>query len=199
MRVVLYDRTCVVRRGALTPAWAAGGRLYRALGRIDVVRGVASWDDALGYLAAQREPIRELEFWGHGSWGSAKIATEPLDATALAPRHRLRAKLEAVRERLAPAALLWLRTCKSFGAARGLDFAQRLADFFGARVAGHTYIIGFHQSGLRALAPGMRARWSAVEGLAAGTAHAPERALWSMPGEPRTITCLHGAVPAVWI
>jgi len=78
-----------------------------------------------------------------------------------------------------------------------IDFAERLADFLGARVAGHTYVIGFHQSGLHGLAPGVRADWSAVEGLAEGPwmrrCARSRRAVGA-----RTITCLHGDVPPAW-
>ena len=59
-------------------------------------------------------------------------------------------------------------------------------------------MIGFHQSGLHGLAPGVRADWSAVEGLAEGAVDAPVRAKSSRPWAPRTITCLHGEVPPAW-
>lgn len=196
MRVVVYDRTCVRTRGRLSPIWAAGTWMYRGLGRIDAARGVASWDEALAWLAAQPAPIHEIQYWGHGKWGGALVDTDMLDATAFRMR---RARLEAVRERLAPDALIWFRTCETFGAKPGIAFAEQLADFFGARVAGHTYIIGFHQSGLHGLAPGARADWSPDEGLAEGTPDAPVRARWSWPWRPRTVTALDGAVPADWI
>jgi len=191
MRVIVYDRTCVTTRGWLTSAWAAGARLYRKLGRIDAAHGVASWDEALAYLESQTEPISELQYWGHGKWGCAFVDNQALDATSL-PR------LAGLRERLAPGALVWFRTCETFGARRGHDFAQRLADYLGARVAGHTYIIGFHQSGLHGLAPGMRPDWPVDEGLAKGSPEEPQRARWSTPFRPRTITCLHGRVPEAW-
>ena len=191
MRVIVYDRTCVTKRGWLTPAWAAGSRLYRALGRIDATLGVASWDEALAWIDAQTEAIDELQYWGHGKWGCALVDNELLDASGL-PR------LAGLRERLAPGALVWFRTCETFGARRGHDFAQRLADYLGARVAGHTYVIGFHQSGLHGLAPGMRPDWPVDEGLAKGSPDEPERARWSTPFRPRTITCLHGRVPESW-
>jgi len=107
-------------------------------------------------------------------------------------------RLAALREQLAPGALVWFRTCETLGAAAGIDFAERLADFLGARVAGHTYVIGFHQSGLHGLPPGTRADWSPTEGLADGTAEAPRRAKWSHRLAPRTITCLGGEVPEPW-
>jgi hypothetical protein len=196
MRVVVYDKTCLWGARGLSPAWLAGTFLYRALRRIDAARGVASWHEALAFLAEQREPIEEVQYWGHGRWGHALIGDEPFDADAI--DRRLRPELEAVRERLAPGALVWFRTCQTFGARSGIAFAERLADFLGARVAGHTYVIAVHQSGLHGLAPGVRADWSPDEGLADGSPDEPVRAKWSARGEPRTITCFSGRVPADW-
>jgi hypothetical protein len=198
MRALVYDRTCLGRVGGMSRLWATGAALYRRLGRIDAALGVASWDEALRWLAALPEPIGELQYWGHGRWGCALVADDVLDATALAPGAPRRAAIEAVRERLAPDALVWFRTCETFGARRGIDFAERLADFLGARVAGHTFVIHHYQSGLHGLAPGCRADWAADEGLAAGTADEPVRARTSTPWAPRTITSLIGQVPAAW-
>jgi hypothetical protein len=193
VKVVIYDRTCVGRRGNLSPVWRTGCTLYRRLGRVDATHGVASWDEALAWLAAQRTPITELQYWGHGKWGCALVDGDALDASAIT-----RGRLDALREQLASDALVWFRTCETFGARRGIDFAERLADFLGARVAGHTHVIGFHQSGLHGLEPGCRARWSAEEGLVEGTVDDPRRAKWSAPWAPHTITCLAGRVPAAW-
>jgi hypothetical protein len=195
MRVLVYDRTYV---GGLSRVWGAGSTLYRGLRRLDAACGVDSWDAALDWLATRPEPIRELQYWGHGRWGRALVAGDVLDASALAAGDRRRPQLEALRERLAPDALVWFRTCETFGARAGIDFAERLADFLGVRVAGHTFVIHFHQSGLHGLAPGSRAHWPADEGLAEGTADEPRRARRSAPWAPRTITCLAGAVPAAW-
>jgi hypothetical protein len=198
MRVLVYDRTCVRRVGGMSRIWATGAALYRRLGRIDAASGVASWDEALGWIAAQPEPITELQYWGHGKWGCAFVGDDALDAGALAAGHPRRSAMEAVRERLAPDALVWFRTCETFGARRGIDLAERLADFLGARVAGHTFVIHHYQSGLHGLAPGGRADWSAEEGLVEGTAEDPRRARISAPWAPRTITSLSGQVPEAW-
>ncbi len=198
LRLLVFDRTCVRGVGGLSPVWSLGSRLYRGLGRIDGVRGVASWSEAFAFISEQREPIEELQFWGHGRWGRAFVAEEPLDAGALSPNHRLHDGLASLKERLAPNGLVWFRTCETLGAARGIDFGERLADHLGARVAGHTFIIGLHQSGLHGLAPGVRADWSPDEGLAEGSAAEPKRARWSTPFAPRTITCFAGQVPPAW-
>ncbi len=176
--------------------WAAGSHLYRGLRRIDAAHGVDSWDATFAWLATLPEPITELQYWGHGRWGRALVDRDVLDASALTGARR--ADLEALREHLAPDALVWFRTCETFGAQIGIAFAERLADFLGARVAGHTFVIGFHQSGLHGLAPGCRAHWSPSEGLLAGTPEDPQRARRSTPWAPRTITCLAGRVPDAW-
>ena len=198
-RLVIFDRTQTGRPVGLTTAWSAGARLYRGLGRIDTAYGAATWAEALEWVLRQEGELAELQFWGHGNWGVARFGRDGLDASALAPSHPLHARLVAVRERLTSNALFWLRCCEAFGARRGIDFAERLADFFGARVAGHTYVIGFHQSGLRGLHPGGRADWDPAEGLAAGSPDHPVRARGSSPFAPRTITCLRGSVPAGWL
>ncbi len=202
LRLAVFDRTCVATgwRPGLTSAWRAGTVLYRRLGRVDASYGATSWADALAWLATFRRDrtIAEIQYWGHGKWGHVLVDRDVLGASALATGHALYAKLEAVRERLAPDALVWLRTCETFGAAAGHDFARRLSDFTGARVAGHTFVIGVLQSGLHGLRPGAKPDWPLDEGLAEGTPDAPKRAHTSMPDRPHTITCFTGAVPPEW-
>lgn len=199
MRLVVYDRTCTGRPllPGLTHSWIAGSLLFCALGRIDAFRGVSSWEEALAWLARvePERPISEIQFWGHGKWGRALVARDVLDERALLGGHPLHAGLEALRARLSPSALLWLRTCESFGCALGQRFARALADFFGCDVAGHTFIIGPWQSGLHRLRPGEEPSWPREEGLVEGSPERPERAAWSGPREPNTITCLHGKIP----
>ena len=75
------------------------------------------------------------------------------------------------------------------------DFARALGDYLGARVAGHTFVIGYFQSGLHSLAPGMAPSWSPAEGLSRGTPAAPEAAFGSGPRLPNTVTCFDSKVP----
>jgi len=203
LRLLVFDRTCLRSGVGLSTAWSAGSVLYRGLRRVDAARGVASWNEALGWIASfePHRPIAEIQYWGHGRWGRVLVDGDVFDASALLPHAPQAQSIAAIRERLLPdgASLLWLRTCEAFGAIAGQDLAQRLADTLGARVAGHTFVIGALQSGLRALAPGCRPTWSATEGLAEGTAQDPKRALGSAPWRPRTVSCLSNEVPDAWL
>jgi hypothetical protein len=202
LRLMIYDRTCTGPRlrPGLSHAWWTGGVLYgKLLRRLHAWHGVRSWAEGLAWLAqVQRErAIAEVQFWGHGKWGRAYVGRDVLDRDALGPGHPLHAALAAVRERLVgPEALWWFRTCETFGALPGHEFAQGLTDYLGCRAAGHTYIIGGWQSGLHSLRPGERPGWSPLEGLKDGAPEDPREALWSRRREPNTIHFLSGVIPA---
>jgi len=198
LRLVLFDATQRTRKPrALGLSWQLGGALYRGLGRVDAAFGARSFAHAFDWLESYEpdHPIEELQYWGHGKWGRIFIDRECLDRGALSPGHALRPRLDALRARLTPSALIWFRTCETLGAQPGHDFASALGDFSGATVAGHTFVIGFFQSGLQALAPGAAPHWSLREGLAEGTPENPTRAHDSGPRRPHTITCLTGEIP----
>ncbi|HEX2873831.1 MAG TPA: DUF4347 domain-containing protein [Polyangiaceae bacterium] len=198
LRLVIFDATQRQRRPkALGLSWQYGTLLYRALGRVDAAYGATNFADALAWLARHdaSRSIGEIQFWGHGKWGRIFIANESLDRGVLTAGHPHHTAFQAVRERLVPDSLLWFRTCETLGAHAGQDFAAALGDATGARVAGHTYVIGFFQSGLHCLRPGTAPHWSPSEGLSRGNAEAPEAALTSTPSAPNTITCLAGEIP----
>jgi hypothetical protein len=198
LRLLVYDATQRSRSPrALGLAWQAGSYLYGGLGRIDASYGASGWEDAFEFLATwgAGRTIGELQFWGHGKWGRALIDGESFDRRTLSELHPLFSRVAAFRERLEPGALVWFRTCETLGAQAGQDFARALADHLGARIAGHTYVIGFFQSGLHSLSPGAPPSWSPSEGIASGSPDRPERAFSSGPSRPNTITCLNGVVP----
>lgn len=201
LRLMVYDRSCRGRMGmpGLSHAWWAGAKLYRTLRRLDAYRGVDSWEEALEFLAdyPTDQPIAEVQYWGHGKWGSARVRDQVLDRRALQAEHPLHTRLEAVRDRMLGGgrALWWFRTCETFGARPGQRLAVELGEFLDARVAGHTFIIGHVQSGLHSLAPGQRPTWSEDEGLREGSPDEPLRAHWSRLRAPNTITCLRGTIP----
>jgi hypothetical protein len=201
LRLMVHDDTCEGPSGlpGLSLSWRVGGALYRTLGRLDAHRGAGSWAQALDFLisAGAPAPVQEIQYWGHGQWGCLLLAGERLDASALHPDHPLHGRLCALRARLVPGgqALFWFRTCESFGTAQGHAFARAWTSFFQARAAGHTYVIGPWQSGLHLLRPGAEPDWPADEGTDPSRS---DRARWSGPGEPRTLTCFHGRIPDGW-
>jgi hypothetical protein len=198
LRLLVYDRTA----GALATAWWAGKALYRGLGRLDAGFGAASWAEALEWLGSHGAgaPLAEVQFWGHGRWGLARIGSEALDVAAvLDDRHPHRARLRRVAERLLPGdqGLWWFRTCETFGTEAGQRFARAWTRALGCRAAGHTYVIGVWQSGLHSLLPGEEPPWSPDEGLRppGPDGRAASLARTSGPRAPNTITCFHGKVP----
>jgi hypothetical protein len=203
LRLMIFDASCRGRGAVpgLSDAWSAGSGLYRASGSLDRSYGAHSWSEALEWLATV-EPARQIaqiQFWGHGKWGEVRIDGEPLSVASLREQHEHADKLRAIRKRLTGHdALWWFRSCETFGAAIGHEFAKRWVDYFGCRAAGHTYIIGFWQSGLHSLSPGEQAYWPDDEGLAEGTPEAPQRARWSRPWHGHTISCLSSSFPPSW-
>jgi hypothetical protein len=202
---MLFDKTCRGPRlgPGLTHAWGAGSLLYRAMRRLDASFAIERWSDGLDWLVAQSRsrgrPISQVQYWGHGHRGRAMVDREALDVSALRRSHPLHAKLDILRASLADdgAALWWWRTCETIGGPKGHEFARSFARFLGARVAGHTYVIGVWQSGLHELAPGADPHWSIREGFASGDAD-DAVALPSTPHAPNTIHCLQGTIPRGW-
>ena len=198
LRLVVFDATQQKRPPrALGYSWRYGTPLYGVLGRHDGAFGARNFAEAFAWLNGyqlQRQ-IQELQFWGHGKWGHIFIDRQPLGRELLEPGHSLNSAFQRFRERLAPNPLIWFRTCETLGAQPGHDFASALADVTGARVAGHTFVIGFFQSGLHCLRPGRAPHWSNSEGIARGSPEAPQAAHDSSPWAPNTITCLTGEIP----
>lgn len=199
LKLLVYDGTAKQGERPLRASWAAGARLYRALGRVDAYVGAQSWTDALAWCLRQPgdEPIEELQFWGHGKWGEARIAEDRLGISSFDADHPHAPLLHALRARLLPrgGSLVWFRTCETFGARPGHRFAERLTRELDVRAAGHTFVIGALQSGLHGLRPGEVPTWSDEEGLSAGTADAPRAAHDSAARAPNTIHFMNGRIP----
>jgi len=200
---MIYDDTCrhglLGGRGpiGLTHSWIAGALLYKGLNRLDASKGARSWEEALDWLTRYRasEKVTEIQFWGHGKWGDARIGQTRFNEASLLNGARLKPHLERLRTRLTPDSLFWFRTCETFGANVGHSFACALTDFLRCDSAGHTYIIGPWQSGLHRLSPGEAPHWDPAEGIEKGSIAAPKSALWSKASAPNTISCLHGSIP----
>lgn len=196
------DGTSARGRFGLSPVWRLGARAHQRIGRAADAYAASSWRAALHWAVdlsrARGVAIDELQVWGHGGWGFMLLGDDRLDAHASAPAATRGDEVDALRRALAPGALVWLRCCSAFGAPEGRAFAQALAARLATRVAGHTFIIGAIQSGLRGLLPGHTPDWSAEEGIAEGTPERPLRAHGSGLRKPRTITCFQGDIPDSW-
>lgn len=197
LRLMLFDRSCTGRlQLGLTDSWRVGGALFRSLNRFDGCFGAASWDEGLRWLASHQagRQISEIQYWGHGRAGQLLIDREVLDVGALEEGHGLQPLLGAIRDRLVgPEALLWLRTCSTFGTAKGHDFALRWTRFFNCRVAGHTHVIGPVQGGLHTLRPGEAPRWPVEEGAQpAGKGALPQ---WLWLRAPNAVSFLTWKIP----
>ena len=182
----------------LTHTWIAGGHAYRLLRHVDTFKGFGFWHRALEWLATvhPEQRIQEIQYWGHGSPGRVWINGKALTIDAFDDAYK--PMLEAVRDRLTDDALIWFRTCATFGAERGRAFARRAVDFFGCRVAAHTHNIGLFHGGLHSLAPGAEPDWPADEGVAEGTAAEPKKMRMSGCRTVNRITCLTADVPRGW-
>jgi hypothetical protein len=188
------------RRGGvgLSPIWRAGAFAYEATRTADASLAADSWGEALvwavGVADRSRRAIGSLQVWCHGGWGSVRLGASRLDSDALAPGHALAAEIDALRDHLAQRdALVWFRCCSAFGH-HGRHFAAAAADRLRCRVAGHTHIIHFFQSGLHSLAPGQQPGWDPAEGVRFARGRAAG-ARSSSPMAPSTITCLRTTLP----
>jgi hypothetical protein len=198
-RVLLYDRTCREIAGwlGLSAVWRVGGWWFRARGRFDRMLGIASWTEGLHALADldPARPLDEVQYWGHGNWGSARAGNERLSVESLRAEHPHRPLLEQVRRRHRDdgGTVWWFRTCETLGREAGHRFARSFATEMNATVAGHTFIIAWAQSGLHCLAPGQEPDWSSQEGL-----RSDGRAQWSRFRGPRTIPFWRQEIPNAW-
>jgi hypothetical protein len=164
MRVFIYDKT----QSWLTASWWMGSLLRSIRKGRDEILSVESWDD----MVKQLEPlsgVKRVEYWGHGSTGSVSC-----------DHRRLRANvLPAVKHIMdGPESLWWWRTCNTFQAQSGRDFAQHCVDALDCRVAGFQNIIWMWQSGLQVLRPGEEPDWD------------DEGGKWSKPWMSNTVFCL---------
>jgi hypothetical protein len=216
LRLVVFDATdtpkahvrravaegAAARSVGLSPIWWAGTWMHRLLRAADATLGARSWDEALCWAThlatTSGRPIGTIQFWGHGTWGSMLLGRSRLDQEALGLGQPLSSAIDRFRAQLlGPDALFWLRCCSAFGAQPGRVFAEKLAKRLNCRVAGHTHVIGFWQSGTHSLRVSETPSWNAAEGLRFDG----ERvlgALGSSPSAPRTMTCLGVDVPQGW-
>jgi hypothetical protein len=201
-KILIFDGTARAGEAPLRAAWRVGAHLYRQLGRVDSAFGASSWNEALAWIAATSAEgtVEELQYWGHGTWGKVHIASDALSIESMLPGHPHERGLQTLRNRLLPSgrALVWFRTCETFGARAGQTFAQNLSRLLHAKVAGHTHVIGALQSGLHGLHPNASPHWSPEEGIQTGTPEAPVQAHQSSRQAPNTLHFMNSKIPPNW-
>lgn len=193
MRILIYDETDDNPVGI---SWDIGHILYEWGGYFDEVIPAYTWREALEGLVklGRKEKIREVQYWGHGTPGVLKIADEKLMAQHFRSNGWAYPLLKVIRQRMRRRALVWFRTCSTFGGATGKHFAEMAAEAFGCRVAGFTHKIGIRQSGLHSLKPGKDAKWPDLEGFK-GKKKKPRG---SYKKAPNTIWFYENTIPPGW-
>ena len=192
------DPSTIDLRSGMARSWFANGGLYRNLRTLDAAKGFDAWEDALGWLAtySSGQKIAEVQFWGHGSPGHVWMNGQILTAHSFFGHHG--PALRRLTHRLLPGSTVWLRTSGTFAGEAGHEFAQVWSQALECRVAGHTFDLGFFQSGLHAVTPDEVPQWPLTEGIAEGTPVKPIVLRKSMPWCVNTLTCLSSAVPPRW-
>lgn len=185
MRLVIYDPT----DKRLSPIWAAGARLYKAMGWIDAYAPASTIASALSVIGERSRFLDELQIWGHGSPGWVHLGRARYGASDVRWRN--------LGDAMDRGGLIWLRSCAVFQGPEGQHFARQLSYETGCRVAGHTHDIGHWglQSGLRTYHyRDGDCRWPIDEGRSQ-----PFGAINpSRPWAPRTVTAMTPRVPAGW-
>jgi hypothetical protein len=186
--------------GGLTRFWKAGALIHRVVRYASATHGVTTWKEAFEWAVRESQvrgaPIAELQAWGHGGWGYMGMGSTRLDAEALKSAE-LAPSIDALSKAMDRSGLVWLRCCSAFGG-EGREFAPRLAERLGVRVAGHTFIIGVLQSGTHSLMPDERAGWSTAEGIERDPRSGLNCARLSSPGAPNTLSCFRLGLPRGW-
>ena len=143
--------------------------------------------DAIARLEALPEPVKHLQFWGHGAPGAPLI-----DGVRLGLGDRLERFVAACRFK--PRSTVWWRACDVFGGEAGHRFALRFCEVAGCGHAGHTRIISapwpIYQSGGHGLRPDKAPHWSASEGEDDGDG--------SGPFKPNTCLVTQMRIPRSW-
>jgi len=178
----------------LSHAWLVGGHLYKFLGKHDVHKGFYTWAAALQWLATVKSDmkIKSIQYWGHGSPGKVWLGQEALMNHSLANGTMYSKAFMRVKERLTEDAVIWWRTCATFGGQEGKKFAESWSTGMNCTIAAHTYNIGLYQSGLHTCKPGEKPLWSDYEGLKKG------RRAMSSRRDANTIFMLKSEIPNGW-
>jgi len=185
---------------SMTQKWVVGGLLYRMLRSIDYCEGFPSWGAALKWIAEFQPdmPISQIQYWGHGSPGKARLGHEALQKHSLATGQPYAKLFERIKTRFTEDTSIWFRVCTLFAGEEGREFGRRWANRLGCRIVAHTHVIGWYQSGGHIIRPGEEADWDPMEGILKGTPNRIKKAVWSERGLVNTINCLNGNIPTYW-
>lgn len=155
MRLVIYDNKPGVEWNNLflRTTWQTWAWKQKQAGECDAVLGANSWLSAVQWVLSFPK-VESIQFWGHGSSGTAWCGGDFLRPAVWAP----------VSELLMSDGYFWLRTCYSFKGPNGRYFAQALSKNLGCTVVGHTKLIGITQPGLQVLKAGQKALWEDESG-----------------------------------
>lgn len=192
------DPSIIDLRTGMERSWFANGSLYRSLRTLDAAEGFSTWEEALVWLSTYGSGSRlaEVQFWGHGgpghAWMNGKVLTSQSFFGHYGPI------LRRIVHRLLPSSTVWFRTSGTFAGEAGHKFSQVWAKSLDCRVAGHTFDLGFFQSGLHIVTPNDVPQWPMTEGIAEGTAAKPITLRKSMPWCVNTLTCLNSARSHRW-
>lgn len=203
-RLMIYDDTTLDdgwdgwREDGLAYSWFAGGRLYRWVRWLDKVKGVGSWAEGLDWMLEEgkKEKISMIQYWGHGSPGNVWIGKESFNLRTLSKKTENCMKWKELSNYLTDDAVIWFRTCSTFGGPVGKVFASEFSKWVDCKVAAHTHIIGPLQGGLHSITPDQAPYWPDEEGFE--VVDGKKKSVWSTFGTPNTITCLRGSIPEGW-
>lgn len=209
LRVMIYDNSTLedgwdgLAKDGLAMSWVWGERLYKTFGRIDIAKGVSSFDEAFEWLLSLEQPIAQIQFWCHGWCGKVALGNTVLDEVGLRTDRSYYGSLVQLKKKLTPTANVWFRTCGTFASDKGHEFATRFSEVIndplsGRSVTGHTFLIAFFQGGLHTLRAGQKPHWSPFEGIKRGNNRNPKALRMSGFRSPNTITCLHNKHPESW-
>lgn len=186
MRVAVFDKNPGVglSQWGLALSWRIGCFLHKLFGKLDDYHAATSWEDAFAWLESRQKPLLSIQYWGHGSPGTAWLAQKRLDQT----------QFKRLVTKVVPETILWFRTCSTFQGKAGYDISHYLTTLLNCTVAAHTRIIGVFQGGLHTRKPNQEPSWPLDEGEFKDSKLAGMGLKWG----PNTIICLRASVPKGW-
>jgi hypothetical protein len=186
MRVAIYDKNpgYGLWQHFLALTWRIGCCIHWVFGKLDAYYGASSWDDAFKWLESRPGMLTSVQYWGHGSPGTAWLAGKPIDVT----------QFKRIQHKVVPATVLWFRTCSTFQGESGHTVSKYLTNLLGCTVAAHTRIIGVFQGGLHTRRPGEEPSWPVTEGEFPNSKLAQLGLKWGN----NTVLCLAARIPKGW-